>query len=60
VKKYHVALSCITADKSAMDVFQSTMVPEGAAQLAGGAVSNVLYCITIHTPQFNPKTVPEE
>jgi len=37
VKKYRVALSCITADKLEMDVFQSTMVPVGAAQLTGDA-----------------------
>ena len=43
-----MALSCITADKSEMDVFQSTMVPDGAVQLTGGAVSNVFFLMTIH------------
>jgi hypothetical protein len=38
VEKYRVALSCITADKSEKDVLQSTMVPDGAAQLNGGAL----------------------
>jgi hypothetical protein len=54
-----VALSCITADKSEMDVLQFTMVPDGAAQFTGDAVSNV-FLMTTHTSQFNLKTVPGE
>jgi len=53
-----VALNCITADKSEMDVFQSTMVLDGAVQLTGDAVSNVFFFMTIQTSQFNLKTVP--
>lgn len=55
VKKYLVALNCITADKSVMDVFQSIMVLQAAAPLIGGVVSRTLFFTTIHAILLLPK-----
>lgn len=55
VKKYLVALNCITADKSVMDVFQYITVPQAAAPLTGGVVSRTLFFTTIHAILFLPK-----
>jgi hypothetical protein len=55
VKKYPVALNCIIADKSVMDVFQSITVLQAAAPLTGGVVSRTLFFTTTHAILFLPK-----
>jgi hypothetical protein len=46
-KKYLVELSCITAEKSVVAVFQSITVVRVAAPLIGGAVSRKLFLMLV-------------
>jgi hypothetical protein len=55
VKKYLVALNCITADKSMRDVFQSITVLQAAAPSTGAVVSRTIFFMTIHVILFSPK-----